>query len=372
MIYEILKKEKGREMKTIFRAAFLCIFISIFSIYYSVSQQPPISNDALVDIKTVTKEKKSTEDPGKNNNLIVRPTSGLSTWIGKTTSKLNETIGAPDRIDKTEYGYDWWIYNKDLTNYRMFAVSNEKIVSVIGAGANAEIEPFHIGQNLQNVFPQGSFESTVVINWKNTIYRFELSEGDFVNRPLIKLDDIYAQIYIDNFTKKVTAIRFLNKSTLVLEKPYELTYTGVLEEVPAPTDEEWGAIQKGYEKEIVDFTNVIRNFYNLPILAEIPELSVVSRFHSQDMFDNKFFSHQSSDEKKLADRLNAAQIPFAKAGENIAAKYVDPVAAVEGWLNSTSHREALLDPEYSHIGVGIVRKLYTQNFIQQVDLLQHE
>lgn len=367
-----IKKEKGREMKTIVRAVFLCILISCFSIYNSVSHQPPISKDALVDHKTVKKDSKSSDNKEKNPNSIPRPTVGLSTWIGKSTSTLDLTMGSPDRIDKTEYGYDWWIYNKDLTNFNMFAVANEKIVSVIGAGEKAEIEPFYIGQNLQTVFPQGSFESTVVINWKATTYRFELSEEDFVNRPLIKLGDIYAQIYIDGFTKKVTSIRFLNKATLILEKPYELTYSGALDEMPTPTSVEWPIIQKGYEKEIIDFTNVIRNYYNLPALTEIPELSVVSRLHSQDMFDNKFFSHKSTDNKNLGERLNAAQIPFAKAGENIAAKYVDPVAAVEGWLNSTSHREALLDPEYSHIGVGVVQKLYTQNFIQQVDMNQHE
>ena len=358
-------------MKTIVRAAILCMIISIFSIYYSVSNQPPIPKDALIEQKTV-KKKSHSEIRINNTNSIARPTIGLSTWIGKLSSDLEVTFGAPDRMDKTEFGYDWWIYNKDLKDYRMFAVSGKKIVSVIGAGERAEINPFHIGQNLQNVFPQGSFESTVVINSKKTTYRFELSEEDFVNRPLLKLDGIYAQIYIDRFTNEITAIRYLNEATLILEKPYELTYSGTLEEIVPPTDEEWKVIQFGYEKEVIDFTNVIRNYYNLTALTEITELSEVSRAHSQDMFDHKFFSHESSDDKDLAKRLNEYQIPFAKAGENIAAKYVDPVAAVEGWLNSPSHREALLDPEYNNVGVGVVQKLYTQNLIQQTDIPLHE
>lgn len=56
---------------------------------------------------------------------------------------------------------------------------------------------------------------------------------------------------------------------------------------------------------------------------------------------------------------------FQQAGENIAYNYVDGPAAVEGWLNSEGHRKALLNEDYTHLGVGVDHKYYTQNFIKQ-------
>ncbi|MGK0698226.1 CAP domain-containing protein [Priestia flexa] len=51
------------------------------------------------------------------------------------------------------------------------------------------------------------------------------------------------------------------------------------------------------------------------------------------------------------------------AGENIASNYTDGPAAVEGWLNSEGHRKALLNNDFTHLGVGVYEKFYTQNFI---------
>jgi uncharacterized protein YkwD len=62
--------------------------------------------------------------------------------------------------------------------------------------------------------------------------------------------------------------------------------------------------------------------------------------------------------------LTAANVPFQMAGENIAAHYVDGPAVVEGWLNSKGHRESLLSGDFTHLGVGVYQKYYTQNFIR--------
>ena len=39
-------------------------------------------------------------------------------------------------------------------------------------------------------------------------------------------------------------------------------------------------------------------------------------------------------------------------GENIAAGYMTPKEVVEGWMNSTGHRENILSPKFTEIGVG--------------------
>lgn len=70
-------------------------------------------------------------------------------------------------------------------------------------------------------------------------------------------------------------------------------------------------------------------------------------------------------EKGLKERLASEEVYYLAAGENIAAQYPDAPAAMQGWLNSKGHREALLEDDYTHLGVGVYHFYYTQNFLQK-------
>jgi len=95
------------------------------------------------------------------------------------------------------------------------------------------------------------------------------------------------------------------------------------------------------------------------------KIAEVAFEHSKDMFETSDFSHTSSRYGGLSDRLKAANVEYESAGENIAANYTDGPAVVEGWLNSQSHRESLLNKNYTHLGVGLYQDYYTQDFIQR-------
>lgn len=149
-------------------------------------------------------------------------------------------------------------------------------------------------------------------------------------------------------------MRFLNTQTLVKQRPYELVYSGELIEPPAPSEDTWKIIEYGTAKEIFDITNVLRMRHNLKPLIWDEITAEVAFGHSKDMYENNDFSHTSKKFGDLATRLKTAQVDFVAAGENIAANYTDGVeAVVEGWLNSTSHRESLFNKDYSHLGVGV-------------------
>ena len=81
------------------------------------------------------------------------------------------------------------------------------------------------------------------------------------------------------------------------------------------------------------------------------------------MYESDQFSHISEKSGELKDRLEANEVIYQIAGENIAANYLDAPAVIEGWLNSKGHRESLLNEEFTHLGVGVYKKHYTQNFI---------
>ncbi len=196
-------------------------------------------------------------------------------------------------------------------------------------------------------------------------YQFELNDDDINTRLLVSMGDIYAQLYLDKFTGKLMSIRYLDPQTLINIHPYEMMYRGELSEEKEPTDVEWDRINHANEQEIFDITNVIRHQFNEDEVAWDEEIANVARAHSKEMFEENYFSHDSPTLGSLSDRLENKEITFKTAGENIASQYTDGPEAVNGWLNSEGHRKILLEESFTHLGVGVYKKYYTQNFIEK-------
>jgi len=108
-----------------------------------------------------------------------------------------------------------------------------------------------------------------------------------------------------------------------------------------------------------DFTDIERTPQD-PLRWNV-QLNESARFHSQDMFDNNWFDHASSDGTPFATRLS--RFYDHPGGENIAKGYADPYAAMfSGWMCSAGHRQNIMRPQFDELGTGIVGSLYTQNF----------
>jgi uncharacterized protein YkwD len=78
--------------------------------------------------------------------------------------------------------------------------------------------------------------------------------------------------------------------------------------------------------------------------------------HSLDMACNNFASHTGSDNSSWYDRVGAQGYAYSYASENI--YYGDPAytggaaGAVDWWMHSTVHKDNILDPKVSQIGIG--------------------
>ncbi|RFU63522.1 hypothetical protein D0466_11695 [Peribacillus glennii] len=298
-----------------------------------------------------------------DNGALKNPKEGLAGLIGKKAAEAEKRYGKPSRVDPSSYGYEWWIYNQDSRRYFQLAVESGRVVSAYGIGKKINVTPFKIGQTIDEIYSSAFVETSVDIEAHGSSYRFELSEEDMNMRPLIKLGDVYAQLYLDKFTGSVSSVRFLNEETLLKQKPYELTYRGKLKEERPLGEEEWKKVEAGSRHQIFDITNIMRQRFDLAELKWDEKTSEVAYDHSSDMSESRYFSHTSPTKGDLEDRLAEGGISYTLAGENIAANYVDAIAAMEGWLNSKGHRDALLNKDFTHVGVGVYRKYYTQNFI---------
>lgn len=122
---------------------------------------------------------------------------------------------------------------------------------------------------------------------------------------------------------------------------------------------------RNYEREVVRLVNAARAEYGLAPLTEDENLSKVARTKSQDMRDNKYFSHTSPNYGSPFDMMSDFGIQYMTAGENIAYGYTTPEAVVNGWLNSPGHRANIMDASFTTIGVGYAKEgnYWTQMFI---------
>ena len=120
-----------------------------------------------------------------------------------------------------------------------------------------------------------------------------------------------------------------------------------------------------YEQEVIRLVNEIRVERGLRELTYNWELSRVARYKSQDMHDNRYFSHTSPVYGSPFQMMKNFGITYRSAAENIARGQSSPQAVVNAWMNSSGHRANILNSSFTEIGVGYVAEghYWTQMFI---------
>ncbi|AOY76977.1 CAP domain-containing protein [Clostridium formicaceticum] len=118
------------------------------------------------------------------------------------------------------------------------------------------------------------------------------------------------------------------------------------------------------EIEMVEYVNQARKQAGLKPLAIDVDLSYVARVKSKDMQDNNYFSHTSPTYGSPFDMMKNFGIQYRSAAENIAINS-SVSGAHNAFMNSEGHRKNILNPNFTHIGIGIQNRHYTQMFIQK-------
>lgn len=123
------------------------------------------------------------------------------------------------------------------------------------------------------------------------------------------------------------------------------------------------------EQQMVKLVNDARTQNGVPALKVDMQLTNVARIKAQDMIDNKYFSHYSPKYGSPFDMMKAFGIKYVKAGENIAGNS-SVQNAFNSLMNSPGHRQNILSPDYTHIGIGIKSggsygKMFSQMFVSK-------
>ncbi|AZB44830.1 hypothetical protein CEF21_11160 [Bacillus sp. FJAT-42376] len=342
-------------MKRLFKSILvIAVIICTYAVFIKFAEDPPDRKEEKQDLKLSNEE--------SEEQAVKLPEEGLLSLMGQSSDQVVTKLGEPSRIDPSQYDYDWWIYDKGNKQYIQVGVLSGKVVSVYGIGDGVNMKPYRLGEPLSEVYQISPVSPSLSMDYEGNSYRFELSEEDMNTRPAVDMGEMVIQLYIDRFEGTLSSIRATDKATFIKQRPYEVVYRGKLINAGSLAASEEEAVQRAQERQIFDITNIIRNRHELEPLDWDNDTSKTAFSHSKDMADNQYFAHDSPTSGTLADRLKRDQIPYQTAGENIAAHYSDSISSVEGWLNSEGHRKALLNKEFTHLGVGVYKDYYTQDF----------
>lgn len=129
-----------------------------------------------------------------------------------------------------------------------------------------------------------------------------------------------------------------------------------------------GAELSPQEKKLLELTNAERKKAGLEPLRASPLLFKVARAHAQNMAKQGKLEHVL-DGKNPLQRVRDAGYNYSAAGENIArfGSKTPLETLVKMWMESKIHRENILNPDFTEIGLGIApddndRVFYAQEF----------
>lgn len=106
---------------------------------------------------------------------------------------------------------------------------------------------------------------------------------------------------------------------------------------------------------VIDLVNAERASRGLSILKPNPTLSGIANEYACEMIDGAFFAHTDPlTGEGPGERAVKAGYSFVSMGENLAAGQQTAEQAVQDWMNSTTgHRENILHPSWTEIGVAV-------------------
>lgn len=129
---------------------------------------------------------------------------------------------------------------------------------------------------------------------------------------------------------------------------------------PAPPRAPGSATMTRTEQQVVQATNAFRDENRLAPLKPSVPLILVAQKHArnmarQDKFGDSDKNGHILDGKSFEDRIAASGYPFSRVAENVGYERNKPdavAAMMTDWKNSRGHRNNMLAPEITEIGVG--------------------
>lgn len=104
---------------------------------------------------------------------------------------------------------------------------------------------------------------------------------------------------------------------------------------------------------LLELTNDQRDETGATELTMNERLASAAQKKAEDMVTRNYWSHKTPEGTDPWNFIIKEDYSYKKAGENLAYGFDSSDTVVAGWMNSKSHRENLLDKDFSEVGFGI-------------------
>lgn len=106
---------------------------------------------------------------------------------------------------------------------------------------------------------------------------------------------------------------------------------------------------------LLEFLNTERKSKNLPPLSQNPKLDQAAYLKAKDILEKDYFAHWSPDGISPWYWFKVANYDYSFAGENLAIGFIDSKEVFDAWMNSPSHRQNILNPNFKEIGISVLK-----------------
>ncbi len=104
---------------------------------------------------------------------------------------------------------------------------------------------------------------------------------------------------------------------------------------------------------LISLTNQERSARGVAPLQENTALNQAAALKADHMFAQDYWAHFAPDGTSPWYFFNQVGYKYAWAGENLARDFSTSAGVIAGWMASTGHRDNMLNPNFSDVGIGI-------------------
>lgn len=109
---------------------------------------------------------------------------------------------------------------------------------------------------------------------------------------------------------------------------------------------------------LTDQTNVEREIVAISSLSTNAVLENAAMLKVQDMATKGYFAHKTPEGNDPWYWLYQAGYDFVAAGENLAVNFTDSQDVIDAWMESSGHRENILNQNFTDVGIATARGEY--------------
>lgn len=239
--------------------------------------------------------------------------------FGEEKESIVSKLGEPDRSVTNEYGFERYIYNKDLENFVIVGFKDDKVEEMFSNALNMKYKDITHETNISDIHDIGIIynESSEKVNIRShetmtTVY--------FDSNQDLNVDSVY--------------IRGIN--------------------LAANSDSFTVEFAENIELELFDIINAARVRRGMEPFVWSEAAAESAKKHSTNMRTNKSVEYNDDEGLSPFERMENEKIEFIIAAENISWVLGDSISIYTTWASNVGTKTNLFNSSLTHAGIGAV------------------